>query len=30
MQWVLDQVFPSADHQLLTVLGIGFLMLTVF
>ena len=30
MQWVLDQVFPSADHQLLTVLGIGFLLLTVF
>ncbi len=30
MQWMLDQVFPSADHPLLTVLGIGFLMLTVF
>ena len=30
MQWVLDQVFPSADHQLLTVLGIGFLLLTIF
>jgi len=30
MQWVLDQVFPSADHPLLTVLGIGFLLLTVF
>lgn len=30
MQWVLDQVFPSADHQLLTVLGIGFLLLTFF
>ena len=30
MQWVLDQVFPSADHQLLTVLGIGFLLLTLF
>lgn len=30
MQWVLDQVFPSADHQLLTILGIGFLLLTMF
>ncbi len=30
MQWLLDEVFPSADHQLLTVLGIGFLLLTVF
>ena len=30
MQFVLDQVFPSGDHGLLTVLGIGFLLLTVF
>ena len=30
MQWVLDQVFPSDDHSLLTLLGIGFLMLTMF
>ncbi len=30
MQFVLDQVFPSGDKGLLTVLGIGFLLLTVF
>ena len=30
MQWVLDQVFPSGDKGLLTILGIGFLLLTVF
>ncbi len=30
MQFVLDQVFPSGDHGLLTLLGIGFLLLTVF
>ena len=30
MQWMIDQVFPSDDHQLLTMLGIGFLLLAVF
>lgn len=30
MQWVLDQVLPGADNQLLTALGTGFLLLTVF
>ena len=30
MQWVLDQVFPAGDQGLLMILGIGFLLLTVF
>lgn len=30
MQWVIDQVLVSADRSLLTLLGIGFLLLTVF
>ncbi|MFC5581098.1 peptidase domain-containing ABC transporter [Rhodanobacter terrae] len=30
MQWVLDQVLVSADHDLLTLLGLGFLGITVF
>ncbi len=30
MQWVIDQVLVSADRNLLTLLGIGFLLLTVF
>ncbi|WP_233518891.1 peptidase domain-containing ABC transporter [Paraburkholderia xenovorans] len=30
MQWVMDQVLVSADVDLLTLLGIGFLMLVVF
>ena len=30
LQWVLDQVLVSADHDLLTLLGLGFLAITVF
>ena len=30
MQWVLDNVLVSADRGLMTLLGIGFLMLTIF
>lgn len=30
MQWVLDQVLVSADHDLLTMLGLGFLGIAVF
>jgi ATP-binding cassette subfamily B protein RaxB len=30
LQWVLDQVLVSADHSLLTLLGLGFLGITVF
>ncbi len=30
LQWVLDQVLVSADHDLLTLLGLGFLGITVF
>src|SRR5699024_590752 len=30
MQWVLDQALVSADHSLLTLLGIGFLIITIF
>jgi ATP-binding cassette subfamily B protein RaxB len=30
MQWVMDQVLVSADADLLTLLGIGFLMVVVF
>ncbi|MDR2155437.1 MAG: peptidase domain-containing ABC transporter [Burkholderiaceae bacterium] len=30
MQWVMDQVLVSADRDLLTLLGIGFLMVVVF
>lgn len=30
MQWVIDQVLVSADKSLLTLLGIGFLLVTVF
>ncbi|UCF23404.1 MAG: peptidase domain-containing ABC transporter [Ralstonia sp.] len=30
MQWVMDQVLVSADLDLLTLLGIGFLMVVVF
>ncbi|AND68650.1 ABC transporter [Dyella thiooxydans] len=30
MQWVLDQVLVSADHDLLTLLGLGFIGITVF
>ena len=30
MQWVIDQVLVSADRSLLTLLGLGFLLLTVF
>jgi ATP-binding cassette, subfamily B, bacterial CvaB/MchF/RaxB len=30
LQWVLDQVLVSADHDLLTLLGFGFLGITVF
>jgi ATP-binding cassette subfamily B protein RaxB len=29
MQWIVDQVLVSADHDLLTVLGLGFLLLLV-
>jgi ATP-binding cassette subfamily B protein RaxB len=30
LQWVLDQVLVSADHDLLTLLGLGFLGVTAF
>ena len=30
MQWVLDQAIVSADHELLTLLGLGFLGITIF
>lgn len=30
LQWVLDQVLVSADHSLLTLLGLGFLGITMF
>jgi ATP-binding cassette subfamily B protein RaxB len=30
LQWVLDQVLVSADHDLLTLLGLGFFGITVF
>ena len=30
LQWVLDQVLVSADRDLLTLLGLGFLCITVF
>lgn len=30
MQWVIDQALVSADRDLLTMLGVGFLMLVVF
>ncbi|MET3654882.1 peptidase domain-containing ABC transporter [Dyella japonica] len=30
LQWVLDQVLVSADHDLLTLLGLGFLGITLF
>lgn len=30
LQWVLDHVLVSADHDLLTLLGLGFLGITVF
>jgi len=30
LQWVLDQVLVSADHDLLTLLGMGFLSITIF
>lgn len=30
MQWVLDQVLVSADHDMLTLLGVGFLGITIF
>lgn len=30
LQWILDQVLVSADRSLLTLLGIGFLMVAVF
>lgn len=30
LQWVLDQVLVSADRNLLTLLGIGFVLVTVF
>jgi ATP-binding cassette subfamily B protein RaxB len=30
LQWVLDQVLVSADHDLLTLLGLGFLGIAVF
>lgn len=30
MQWVLDQVLVSADHDLLTLLGLGFMGIAVF
>lgn len=30
LQWVFDQVLVSADHDLLTLLGLGFLGITVF
>jgi ATP-binding cassette subfamily B protein RaxB len=30
MQWVLDQALVSADHDLLTLLGIGFILIAIF
>lgn len=30
LQWVLDQALVSADHDLLTLLGLGFLGITIF
>ena len=30
LQWVLDQVLVSADHDLLTLLGLGFIGIAVF
>lgn len=30
MQWVLDQALVSADHDLLTLLGIGFILVAIF
>lgn len=30
LQWVLDQVMVSADHDLLTLLGLGFIGIAVF
>jgi ATP-binding cassette subfamily B protein RaxB len=30
LQWVLDQALVSADHDLLTLLGLGFLGVTIF
>jgi ATP-binding cassette subfamily B protein RaxB len=30
LQWVLDQVMVSADHDLLTLLGIGFIGIAIF
>lgn len=30
LQWVLDQVLVSADHDLLTLLGLGFLGIAIF
>ena len=30
MQWVIDQVLVSADHDLLTLLGIGFIGIAIF
>ncbi|HET7268242.1 MAG TPA: peptidase domain-containing ABC transporter [Oleiagrimonas sp.] len=30
MQWVLDDALVSADHSLLTLLGVGFLVIIVF
>lgn len=30
MQWVMDQVLVSADHDLLTLLGLGFLGVAIF
>ncbi|WP_260799321.1 ABC transporter transmembrane domain-containing protein [Chromobacterium vaccinii] len=29
MQWVVDEVLVSADHDLMTALGIGFLLLVI-
>lgn len=30
LQWVLDQVLVSADHDLMTLLGMGFIAVTIF
>lgn len=30
MQWVIDQVLVSADHELLTLLGVAFIGITLF
>ncbi|MCF3946576.1 peptidase domain-containing ABC transporter [Acidiphilium iwatense] len=30
LQWVIDQVLVTADHSLLTLLGIGFVLVTIF